>query len=159
MILWLLRHASAETRAPSGRDQDRRLTVSGRSLCHDLQAWIRACPQPRPSGLLVSPAQRTLETARTALGHLDFPAAVIEAGLWNASVGDLVEIVDRTGRHSDSLMLVAHNPGLEGLVRWLGGRLPALGMKAGTLVILEVPGSLAPGQARTLATFQPSDST
>lgn len=158
MKLWLLRHATAEDRAPSGRDEDRRLTGSGRSTCHDLQAWIRDCKQPVPLRLLVSPAQRTLETARTALGHMEFPEPIIEPGLWNASVGDLVAVVDHRNDNPDSLMLIGHNPGLEGLVRWLGAELPVRGMKAGTLVILESPWPLAPGRARTIATFQPSDS-
>lgn len=78
--------------------------------------------------------------------------------LWNASVGDLVALVDQTDQEVESLMLVAHNPGLEGLVRWLGGDLPTNGMKAGSLHILDVPRPLAPGQAKTLALFQPSDS-
>lgn len=159
MKLWLLRHASAEDRAPSGRDEDRRLTVSGRRTCHDLQAWIREYAEPLPGRILVSPAQRTLETSRTALGHLDFPPAVIEPGLWNASVGDLVKLVDQASAETSSLMLIGHNPGLEGLVRWLGGQLPIVGMKAGSLVILELPLPPAPERARTVAAFQPTDST
>lgn len=159
MKLWLLRHASAEHRASSGRDEDRRLTASGRSSCHDLQAWIRNCDLPIPDRLLVSPAQRTLETARCALAHLDFPEAEIEPRLWNASVGDLVAMIDQAGENSDSVMLIAHNPGLEELVRWLGGNLPVVGMKAGTLVIIETRFPLAPGQGRAVNIFQASDST
>lgn len=158
MKLWLLRHASAEHRSSSGRDEDRRLSPSGRSTCHDLQAWIRNCDLPFPSRVLVSPAQRTLETARIALGHLEFPEATPEQRLWNASVGDLVHLVDRIGAQSDSLMLIAHNPGLEGLVRWLGVKLPAAGMKAGTLAIMESPLPLSPGKGQAIRIFQASDS-
>ncbi|MEE4638029.1 MAG: histidine phosphatase family protein [Wenzhouxiangella sp.] len=159
MNIWLLRHASAEHRASSGRDEDRRLTAAGRSTCHDLQAWIRNCDQPKPTRLLVSPAQRTLETARHTFGHLNFPDGEIEPRLWNASVGDLVALIDEVGETSKSVMLIAHNPGLEGLVRWLGGKLPAVGMKAGTLVIMETSAPLQPGQGRALRIFQASDST
>jgi phosphohistidine phosphatase len=159
MKIWLLRHASAEERASSGRDEDRRLTATGRSTCHDLQAWIRNCDQPNPVRLLVSPAQRALETARHTFGHLMFPDGEIEPRLWNASVGDLVAVIDELGKESRSVMLIAHNPGLEGLVRWLGGKLPAVGMKPGTLVIMDTPVPLQPGQGRAIRIFQASDST
>ncbi len=158
MELWLLRHADAEPRAPSGLDQDRSLSPSGRACCHDLQAWIRDCAMEPPALVLVSPARRTLETARTALSRLDFPDPVTESALWNASAGDLVHLLDQQGPHADKgLMLIAHNPGLGDLVRWLGGRLPPTGMKAGTLVVLEVDLPLLPGAATTLASFQPSE--
>ncbi|MFP4207884.1 MAG: SixA phosphatase family protein [Wenzhouxiangella sp.] len=158
MKIWLLRHASAEVRAPSGRDQDRRLTAAGRATCHELQAWIRDSGHPVPARVLVSPAQRTLETARTVLGHLDVPAPVIDDRLWNATVGDLVALLDQADEPADAIMLIAHNPGLEDLAGWLGGRLPVVGMKAGSLCILDTPRPLTPGQASTVACFQPSES-
>jgi phosphohistidine phosphatase len=158
MKIWLLRHADAEDRAPSGRDEDRRLTAKGRSDCHELHARIRDCGLELPSEVRVSPAQRAQETARTVLAHLPFPAPTSDPRLWNASVGDLVEIIDEAADQTRGLMLIAHNPGLEGVIRWLGGQLPAPGMKAGTLVVLEIDRPPAPGTARTAVVHQPKES-
>ncbi|MEE4297615.1 MAG: histidine phosphatase family protein [Wenzhouxiangella sp.] len=157
MQLWLLRHAATEDRAPSGRDQDRRLTPDGRAQCHDLHAWISTSSMALPDRIYVSPAFRAQETARAVLGHLDMPSPSTEPRLWNATVGDLVSFVDE---QSDArrLMLIAHNPGLEGLVRWLGGQLPVQGMKPCTLCVLDTAFPLTPGGSRSLAVYRPSES-
>ena len=158
MKLWLLRHASAEAQAASGRDEDRRLNRAGRRSCEALNEWIQANVPHRPGTVLVSPAQRTLETAQSALAGLGFPQPVTDAALWNASPGDLAHLIDDNPGTEQDLMLIGHNPGLEGVARWLGARLPITGMRPATLVILELAQPLTPGSASTLACFQPSES-
>ena len=157
MDLWLLRHAKADTHAPSGRDQDRRLTPEGRSQCHGLHEWISQSGHHLPNDIRVSPALRAQETARTVLGHLPGSEPVDDPRLWEASVGELLSIIGEA-QPATGLMLIAHNPGLEGLARWLGCRLPAQGMKPCTLCIIELSLPPSPGQGNTVAVYQHSES-
>lgn len=158
MQIWLLRHARAEASASSGRDEDRRLTPDGRTACHALQAWFRNHPASLPGTILVSPARRTVETAQTAFERLDLAAFQDEPSLWNASVGDLVALIQRYESGSQPLLLVGHNPGLEDLVIWLCGSIPVPGMKPGTLAIIDLDPPLRPGSGRLEHFVQPRDS-
>lgn len=158
MQLWLLRHAHAEASASSGRDQDRRLCAAGRAACHGLQDWIRNHQGALPGTILVSPARRAIETAETAMDRLGLPAPEIEPGLWNASAGELMALVQRSEARAQPLLLVGHNPGLEDLVVWLCGGIPVPGMKPGTLAIIDIDPPLGPGCGRTGHFFQPSES-
>lgn len=157
MQIWLLRHAQAESAANSGRDLDRRLAAAGRAACHKLQDWIRDYGGALPRSILVSPARRTLDTAETALNRVGLPEVKIEPALWNASAGDLVELIQQANRHGQPLLLVGHNPGLEDLVTWLCGGIPRPGMKPGTLVIIDTDPPLRPGCGRIEQFFQPSE--
>lgn len=158
MQIWLLRHARAEISASSGRDEDRRLTADGRATCHALQTWFRNHEGALPGTVLVSPARRTVETARTALDRLDLPAFELEPALWNASAGDLVELIQQARPGPRPLLLVGHNPGLEDLLRWLCGTVSSPGMKPGTLAIIELEPPLRPGCGRLEHLVQPSES-
>ncbi|TVS13421.1 MAG: hypothetical protein EA419_01965 [Wenzhouxiangella sp.] len=158
MNIWLLRHAAAQASASSGRDQDRRLSPAGRSVCHDLQAWIRNYRGAWPRTVLVSPAQRTVETARIVLDRLDIPQPEPAPELWLATAGDLVELITRSSRQPDPLLLIGHNPGLEDLVAWLCGKRLVPGMKPGTLAIVDASLPLHPGCGEIEACFQPSES-
>jgi len=158
MQIWLLRHARAQASANSGRDEDRRLTPDGRATCHALQTWFRNHQATLPGTILVSPARRTVETARTAFDRLDLPAFQHEPTLWNAGVGDLLDLVQRYERSVQALLLVGHNPGLEDLVIWLCGSIPVPGMKPGTLAIVEFDPPLRPGSGRLEHFVQPRDS-
>lgn len=159
MQLWLLRHAQAEPSASSGRDEDRRLTPSGRTACHRLQDWLRDYGGTLPRTLLVSPARRTLETAETALDRVGLPTPTIEPSLWNASTGDLVDLIQRSKSPEQPLLLIGHNPGLEDLVIWLCGGIPLPGMKPGTLAIIDLEPPLRAGSGRLVHFFQPKEST
>ena len=157
MQIWLLRHAQAQAAASSGRDQDRRLTADGRAGCHTLQAWIRDYRGTLPGTVRVSPARRTVETAHTALQGLEMSAFEHEPRLWNASAGDLVELIERFDQGERPLLLIGHNPGLEDLVIWLCGTIPVPGMKPGTLAIIDIDPPLRPGCGRIAHFVQPRD--
>ena len=159
MQIWLLRHAQAEHSASSGRDEDRRLTPDGRTACHRLQDWLRDYRGALPQTILVSPARRTLETAETALDRVGLPTPKIERSLWNASSGELVDLIQRSGSLKQPLLLIGHNPGLEDLVIWLCGGIPLPGMKPGTLGIIDIEPPLRPGSGQLVDFFQPKAST
>lgn len=108
--LTLLRHAKSERDSDSGRDFDRSLNDRGRTDSRRVGEEIQAL------GLhfdlvLASPAQRVVETV-DGVGGL---SPRYDKRIYEASTGDLLEIVRGADDSADRLMLVGHNPGFERL--------------------------------------------
>ncbi len=159
MKLWILRHARAEAGSASGKDRDRELAVAGWRACRNLKRWIRNHDIELPEKILVSPSRRTRQTATAVFEDLNGPAPEIQEELWLASAPVLVRLIQTLAPEGDGgLALVGHNPGLEDLVHQLGGDLPVIGLKPGTLVILEVDRPLNTGQARTVQVVEANES-
>ncbi|MBA3667284.1 MAG: histidine phosphatase family protein [Sphingomonas sp.] len=105
--LILLRHAKAEADSPGG-DFERPLSARGRKDA------LRMGEEIRRLGLnfdlvLASPARRVAETVE-ALGEL---VPRFDPRLYNASTGQLLNLVREIEDHVGSLLLVGHNPGIE----------------------------------------------
>ncbi|NBD95567.1 MAG: histidine phosphatase family protein [Gammaproteobacteria bacterium] len=157
MRLWILRHARAEPNSDSGRDRDRSLSPAGQRCCNHLNQVLDSADCLPLERVLVSPARRTRETAALVLRGLDAPTPEATSRLWMAELSTLIDVIDTCA--GDSLMLVGHNPGLELLVKHLGGQLPVVGLKPGTLVVLEFDRPMSAGPARTLQVVEPNEST
>ncbi len=157
MKLWILRHARAENVSRSGLDRDRALSATGRAACGHLQRWLAATPLELPGRILVSPAARTLETARLVFKSLAVADIERVEELWLAGTADLIELINSSGEN-DGLMLIGHCPGLEDLIQWMGGQVPVPGLKPGTLVVLDVALPLRPRQASTIQVVPPNES-
>src|SRR5436190_21142439 len=102
--LTLLRHAKTASKAPSGRDQDRRLDERGRRDAADIGGWIGRHP-PCPDIVLVSPAVRAQQTWSLAADamiqdHAPQPRAATVADLYGADPARLLQIV-RTATTTD----------------------------------------------------------
>lgn len=113
--LILLRHGKAvrETDAPT--DQARRLTERGRRDATEAGARIAAA-NLRPTVALVSPAERTRETAACALAALPDAAPKILDGLYMAApetVWDAALAAFAAG--PETVLVIGHNPGLSEL--------------------------------------------
>ena len=122
--LILLRHGEAETRAASGRDRDRALTARGR-IDAALAGRAMAADGLKPDAVLVSPAVRTRQTWEAARAALpDAPEAVEASDLYDAP--PLALITAAQDERADTVLLVAHNPGLPALADLLTGD-PRLG--------------------------------
>ena len=109
MELWLLRHAEAEAQAPSGRDEDRRLTEEGRLRMRSVARAI-ANLKPDFDGILTSPLVRARETAAPVAEALGSEELVIETETLTpeADPKDILAEVDR--RKLKRALLVGHNP-------------------------------------------------
>lgn len=109
--LILMRHATAERDAPSGRDRDRPLSASGRSDAA-LMGRELARRGLRPDHALVSPAVRTRQTwdgLHDAFGDV---VIKLEDPLYNAGPDTLRRFVEASEDEAGCLMVVAHNPGI-----------------------------------------------
>lgn len=112
--LILLRHAKAESDAPSGDDFDRPLAARGRREARDMGAQIAALGF-RPDVVLVSPSLRTRETWELAEQALGGGEVRFEQGLYNAEAGAIWRLAEAAGEGRGTVMVVAHNPGLQEL--------------------------------------------
>ena len=147
--LILLRHAHAESASAGQADRERPLSATGVQEAHDAGAWLRR-QGLQPDRVLCSPALRTRQTF-AALGEAAAGEVREEASIYNASVGELIALVD-AHRDADSLLLVGHNPGLEQLVALMhsGQSGDYRGMPPASVAVLSLPmeAAIEPGIAR-----------
>ena len=104
LILW--RHAEAEDPRPGMRDYERRLTPRGKKQAREMARWLHA-RLPKETRILVSPAERTMETAQAlklpfstdpAVGTAASPDNLLAAANWPHEV--------------NPVLLVGHQPTL-----------------------------------------------
>jgi phosphohistidine phosphatase len=118
--LLLLRHSKTERPEPGERDRDRKLMPRGRADAPLIGAYM-ARHRLIPDLVLVSPAQRTLETwALVGAAFSKAPRMVKDDRIYNAGTQALADIVRETD-DARSLLLVGHNPGLHDLATELIG--------------------------------------
>jgi phosphohistidine phosphatase len=118
----LVRHAHAEWPNYVGADFDRPLTPQGLSDAGSTAAAIREAGH-RPALLLASSARRTMQTAWVIATALRLPeeAVVPVSALYNAGPEILDAELRKGFLRTDTVLLVAHNPGISELARMLTG--------------------------------------
>lgn len=116
--LYLLRHAHAAWPAAGRRDFDRVLDEKGRAEAEDVarQAGLAGL---RPEMIISSPAARCLETSAIFAETTDSPQITYDETLYTDGMEAYVEKI-RLNQERESLMLVGHNPMIEGLAAMLG---------------------------------------
>ena len=119
--IWLLRHAKAE-HGFNIADFDRSLEESGKNDAMAIAYYLKNA-QLYPDLILSSPANRAIETARIVYKILNQPDLVIEQNLqiYNAMLEQLQSVLASCEESIERLLLVGHNPGLEGLLVYLVG--------------------------------------
>lgn len=120
--LLLLRHAKSSWDDASLADFDRPLAprgqraapLMGAEMAH--RGWL-------PDLALVSPAQRTMQTWQlaTAAWPRPLPATDYPHGLYAGSADAVLAEIQSSPSSARTLLVVAHNPGLEDLARELAG--------------------------------------
>jgi phosphohistidine phosphatase len=108
--LYLLRHAQAEEARDPKLDIDRNLNLAGRRQAEALRAFLHL-GRIAPDLTLVSPALRTQETARGALDEAT-GRRLTAPKLYLATAETLVQAILEADDAAQSLMIVAHNPGI-----------------------------------------------
>jgi len=144
--LIVLRHAKSDWSGGEA-DIDRTLNARGQSQAPDAGSWL-AEHHPGIDLAIVSPATRARSTWALASAELSIaPEARVDERAYAASVTDLLEIVRELPDELESVILVAHNPGLEELVYALTGE--SVRMSTSALAVLGVPGGWADLPAST----------
>ena len=118
--LLLLRHSKTERPEPGQRDRDRKLVPRGRADAPLIGAYM-ARHRLIPDLVMVSPAQRTLETwALVEAAFSKRPQVRKEDRIYNATIDALADLVRKTDE-AKALLLVGHNPGFHDFANALIG--------------------------------------
>jgi phosphohistidine phosphatase len=135
--LFILRHAKSSWGNPELSDFDRQLNAQGLKTVPRMGETIFD-NEFQPTLVLSSPAKRAKQTAvlikETAQikGKIEYDERIYEA-----SPHRLLQIIAETDEKIESLMLVGHNPGLEGLIKILTGEVQAMPTAALAVIDLE----------------------
>jgi phosphohistidine phosphatase len=152
LLLW--RHAKSAWDDPAPADFDRPLAQRGTAAAPRMAAWINARWQPDLT--VSSPARRAVQTVQY-LKALSAVPVMLEPRLFETSWPQLLEVVRETPPSVGTLLLVGHNPGLEGLTTALAGPLPRKFATAAcaALAFDSAWDSLRPGEASLVAFQRP----
>ena len=119
--LYLLRHAKAERKAPSGEDFDRPLAERGRQDAARLGKFMSA-REMIPDMIVYSPSCRTLETVDQLVGRWpNMPPLASDQSLYLAEPEYIATCPRKLADAHRSAMIVGHNPGLEDFAGALAG--------------------------------------
>jgi len=112
MDLWLLRHAAAEDRAESGRDEDRELTKEGKQRARDVARGLAAL-DPGIDLVITSPLRRARQTAEPVVEALGLQKS-FRASVALEPAMDPAEILEEVHaeKERDAILLVGHQPHL-----------------------------------------------
>lgn len=130
--LGLLRHAKSEEHQPSGRDFDRGLNAKGRRAAAAMGRSMTRI-QPPFDRVIASSAVRAQETIDIVLGAMGRSAPVDRVDVKALYLADPEQLIDSAVEHggdTETLLLVAHNPGLEELLLQLVPADPADELRA-----------------------------
>jgi phosphohistidine phosphatase len=149
-VLILLRHAKSDWSGHEA-DPDRPLAARGRRQAPLAGSWL-ATAGPGVELALVSPATRARSTWDLVSAELDDPPPTrIDDRLYAASARELLEVVRDLPDDVATVLLVAHNPGLEDLAQLLTGQ--PVPMPTSALAVIALPGSWsATGRAPAVLT-------
>jgi phosphohistidine phosphatase len=118
--LLLMRHAKSVESAESGKDFDRSLAPQGAEATKTIGKWLKKNSY-RPDRVICSPALRTKQTCQLLLEVLGIAEhdVIWVTEVYNASLNDLLFIVDKHGKGVCTLLIIGHNPGLDQLLCYL----------------------------------------
>jgi phosphohistidine phosphatase len=162
----LFRHAKADW--PQVTDHERPLAERGRMDA--AVAGRKLADTHIPFDLaLCSTSARTRETWKLAVQELPHrPKTVYEERVYEASPGELIAVFNETPDDAQNVLLIGHNPGVQGLTEILAGsgegdaleRLSRRGFPAAAFAVLTFEGSwksLEPGTATLSDYWAPSE--
>ncbi|MBR8640957.1 histidine phosphatase family protein [Streptomyces tuirus] len=143
----LFRHAKADW--PQVTDHERPLADRGRKDA--AEAGRRLADTGIPFDLaLCSTAVRTRETWKLAVQEFpQRPKTIYEERIYEASPGELIAVLNETPDDAQNVLLIGHNPGVQGLADILAGsaeedareRMDRRGFPAATFAVLSFTGS------------------
>jgi len=129
--LYLLRHAKSSWDDPTMHDFDRPLNARGIRAAKFMGEMMNERGFV-PDLTLCSPSTRT----RMTVELLDCEAPIVfDDRIYEASLGDLVAVLEDHQNSADALLIVCHNPGIESLIRHLTGKIEPIPTAA--LAVLE----------------------
>ena len=135
--LLIMRHAKSSWDDAAMSDFERPLNERGLKTAPLMGEYIRE-NQPQSDSIVSSPAERAKQTAHIVKKSAQIESEIIfNEKIYEASVGRLLEVIGEQPETVKSILLVGHNPGLEGLVKLTTGETHA--MPTAALAIVDLP--------------------
>lgn len=156
--IYLLRHAKSSWEDRNIADFDRPLNERGLKTIPLVVEKIHA-GKFKIDLILSSPATRTRQTAILIKEAARLDAEVrFDERIYEASPQRLLEVIADASADKNSLMIVGHNPGLEGCVKTLTGEIWAMKTAALVVVDLEIErwSEIAAGRGSVRAVISPT---
>lgn len=157
--LYLLRHAKSSWDDPAQTDFERPLNPRGEKAA-PFMGELMAKKELVPSIIVSSPAMRAKTTALLVKDAGQFSAdIIIEKNIYEASPNTLRQVVSEISDNHSSAMLVGHNPGIEGFIRYLTGQLEPMPTAALAVIELEIErwDEIIDGGGKLLSVYRPKD--
>jgi phosphohistidine phosphatase len=159
--LFLMRHAKSSWDDASLADFDRPLNGRGERTA-PLMGELMKREAFAPDIILSSPAERAKQTAIAAkkAGGLD-AEMTFDDRIYEASPNALRQVASEIDDRHSSVMLVGHNPGMEGFVRYLTGQLEPMPTAALAVIDLDIEGwaDVAENSGTLRNVFRPKELT
>ncbi len=120
--LMLMRHAKSDWKQPGLSDHDRPLNMRGRAAASFMAQYLQQ-EQAHIDAILASSAVRVQQTIALMQSHWEEPVETLTSReLYLSSPQQMVQALRGLHAAWNDVLLVAHNPGLAGLVsHWSGG--------------------------------------
>ena len=135
--LFILRHAKSSWENADLSDFDRPLNKRGLETAPFMGDLMKK-NQFQPALILSSPAKRAEQTATLVKEAAKIDGKIqFDERIYEASPARLLEVISEQAEKSESVMLVGHNPGLEGLMKILTGESQPMPTAALAVVDLE----------------------
>jgi len=157
--LFLLRHAKSSWKEADIADFDRPLNERGRRAAPFMGRLLKERGFA-PDLIISSPAKRARKTAKLVKAGGEYEAEIVfDDRIYEASASTLLYVAGEIDDSIDSVMLVGHNPGMEGAVRVLTGRPEPMPTAAVAVIDLDIDTwkQIASGRGTLHAIFRPRD--
>lgn len=118
--LIIMRHAKSDWSEENRSDFDRPLTARGKKAAKLMSKWLKH-KQYRIDRIICSPALRAKETCQLVSQELGLSQNSVfwETGIYDASLNNLLSLVNQHSEGIHTLLIIGHNPGLDQLLCYL----------------------------------------
>ena len=157
--LYVMRHAKSSWADAELADFDRPLNDRGYRDAPFMGNVMRENGYA-PDVILSSPAVRARETSRLAKGGGDLDGELMfDDRIYEASPQTLRQAVSEVDDKNTSAMIVGHNPGVEGFIRFLTGTLEPMPTAALAVIELNIESwsDIAANSGKLIKTIRPKD--
>jgi phosphohistidine phosphatase len=157
--LFLLRHAKSSWKEPDIADFDRPLNERGRRAAPFMGRLLKVRGFA-PDLIISSPAKRARKTAKVFKEAGEYEAEIVfDDRIYEASPNALLYVAGEIDDSLRSVMLVGHNPGMEGILRVLTGLTEPMPTAAVAVIDLDIDTwkQIASDRGTLRAIFRPRD--
>ena len=154
-----MRHAKSSWTDPSLSDFERPLNERGRRAAPFMGGVLRR-EGLIPDHIICSPAKRTMETAELVQAAVELDLEIgHDDRIYEATAGELIEVVSEMPETSSRALLIGHNPSSEQFVQIITGAIEAMPTAALAVIDLDIGSwaEIAPGKGKLRRLFRPKE--